>query len=222
MARVRLQLWWRDTPVPPHVPVEEHPEYRTHMEREVRESCELLASALDNADVRRFAPLFEPEVTAHLLGMFELNNLAVLVASPVEMFFVEADPAGGAADESTEPHMDTLLLLGALGDAYQIPCEGTGFYALQVGARVCMWVPRIGEKQVLPSSKWRTGENAVALVPSERHQRRFSHKGSMLPCVSYLSSTCSFTVAGGWSSRACRAAATTAAHRARRRQSRRR
>jgi hypothetical protein len=159
-----VQLWWRDTPVPPHVPVEEHAEYRTHMEREVRQSCKLLAAALDGADVRRFAPLFEPEVTGHLLGMFELNNLAVLVASPVEMFFVEADPAGGKADESTEPHMDTLLLLGALGDAYQIPCEGTGFYALQVGlvSAGCVWILPTDEQQGLRSSYWRTGERGGA------------------------------------------------------------
>ena len=48
--------------MPPHVPVEDHVEYRKRMEAEVRESCELLGKAMRVDDVERFAPLFAPEV----------------------------------------------------------------------------------------------------------------------------------------------------------------
>jgi hypothetical protein len=64
--------------------------------------------------------------------MCELNQLALLVASPVEDYFVsidriEPEAARWQVTEQTHP------LLAALGDAYATHCEGAGFYALHVG-----------------------------------------------------------------------------------------
>ena len=152
-----------------------------------------------------------------MLGMFELNNLAVLVASPTENFFVEADGANKAADESTEPPLDTLMLLAALGDDYQTPCEGTGFYALQVGGDSAShgYISTGGRnidartRKDDRDSTGRETENSGAPEGSRRTHPPLSRRGGAVEV----------NIAVGVARRTCRAAAITAACRRQRRSS---
>lgn len=75
----------------------------------------------------RAEALFEPAVTSHLLGMFELNCLGVTVESPVEDVADELRAAlkraaGAAPSERTVQLRHTKALLGLLGTS-DMPCE---------------------------------------------------------------------------------------------------
>lgn len=61
--------------------------------------------------------------------MFELNNLDLVVASPVEDYFLYIDDLCGAEKEKTEEI--TRPFLDALGDDYSVCCQGTAFFPLQ-------------------------------------------------------------------------------------------
>ena len=64
--------------------------------------------------------------------MFELNNLEIAVASPVEDYFLAVDALDDARDtNAAATKRVTNPLLDALDAAYDAPCEGTGFFALQ-------------------------------------------------------------------------------------------
>lgn len=59
--------------------------------------------------------------------MFELNNLDLVVASPVEDYFLYidemTDPDKAEAEKITQPILD------ALGEDYSTCCEGTAFFS---------------------------------------------------------------------------------------------
>jgi hypothetical protein len=64
--------------------------------------------------------------------MFELNNLEIAVASPVEDYFLAVDALDDASDATAKATKQaTNPLLDALDASYDAPCEGTGFFALQ-------------------------------------------------------------------------------------------
>jgi hypothetical protein len=58
-----------------------------------------------------------------VVGMFELNNLALAVPSPVEDYFLLVD-GWGEAQERCALKAATDPLLDALDTAYDTPCEG--------------------------------------------------------------------------------------------------
>jgi hypothetical protein len=76
--------------------------------------------------------MFHLDVFEHLIGMFELNNLDVVVESPVEQYFLaiddladdneQASAVKSAAMEVTQP------LLDALDVGYATCLDGTGFF----------------------------------------------------------------------------------------------
>ncbi|KAK6241576.1 hypothetical protein SCA6_006965 [Theobroma cacao] len=74
-------------------------------------------------------PLFSLEIYGHIIGMFELNNLDLVVPSPVEDYFLYIDdlayPEKKEAERITQPYLD------ALGDDYSVCCQGTAFFPLQ-------------------------------------------------------------------------------------------
>ncbi|KAI5441874.1 hypothetical protein KIW84_011072 [Lathyrus oleraceus] len=74
-------------------------------------------------------PLFSLEIYGHIIGMFELNHLDLVVASPVEIYFLYIDemtnPNKEEAEKITQPILD------ALGEDYSTCCEGTAFFPLQ-------------------------------------------------------------------------------------------
>lgn len=72
----------------------------------------------------------KPQVYSRIIGMFELNNLALVVQSPVENYFLAIDELPEDEKRNVEPV--TKPLLDALGRSYSAHCEGTAFYTLQV------------------------------------------------------------------------------------------
>ncbi|MCO5602947.1 hypothetical protein L7F22_057088 [Adiantum nelumboides] len=86
----------------------------------------LLKAAIFHAD---YAALFSLQIYGHIIGMFELNNLDLVVASPVEDYFIHIDELPPAL--KMEAEKITRPLLDALGDEYNIPCQGTAFFPLQ-------------------------------------------------------------------------------------------
>ncbi|XP_044501289.1 histone-lysine N-methyltransferase ATXR2 isoform X2 [Mangifera indica] len=73
--------------------------------------------------------LFSLDIYGHIIGMFELNNLDLVVASPVEDFFLYIDDLPYAKKKEAE--LITRPILDALGDDYSICCQGTAFFPLQ-------------------------------------------------------------------------------------------
>ncbi|CAM8995718.1 unnamed protein product [Rhodiola kirilowii] len=73
--------------------------------------------------------LFTLEIYGHIIGMFELNNLNLIVESPVEDYirFITdlPDQKRKEIEESIRPVLD------ALGEDYTNLCQGTAFYPLQ-------------------------------------------------------------------------------------------
>lgn len=61
--------------------------------------------------------------------MFELNNLDLVVASPVEDYFIYVDDLPSPEKEETEKM--TRPFLDALDDDYSVYCEGTAFFPIQ-------------------------------------------------------------------------------------------
>jgi hypothetical protein len=69
-------------------------------------------------------------VYGSIVGLFELNNLALIVDPPVENYFLHIDDLP-AADKAAA-QLVTAPLLDALDKDYDAACEGTAYYALQV------------------------------------------------------------------------------------------
>jgi hypothetical protein len=96
------------------------------------ESLALLTRTVPEALLARYPGLFCVETFASVVGMFELNNLEIAVASPVEDYFLAVDALDDARDtNAAATKRVTNPLLDALDAAYDAPCEGTGFFALQ-------------------------------------------------------------------------------------------
>ncbi|KAL6529546.1 Histone-lysine N-methyltransferase atxr2 [Orobanche gracilis] len=72
--------------------------------------------------------VFSLEVYGHIVGMFELNNLALVVASPVEDYFLYVDDL--PLSQKKEAEKTTKPFLDALGDDYSVSCQGTAFFPL--------------------------------------------------------------------------------------------
>ncbi|KAI5395775.1 Histone-lysine N-methyltransferase atxr2 [Lathyrus oleraceus] len=90
------------------------------------ESLQLLETAIFDKECE---PLFSLKIYGHIIGMFELNHLDLVVASPVEDYFLYIDemtnPDKEEAEEITQP------IPNALGEDYSTCCEGTAFFPLQ-------------------------------------------------------------------------------------------
>ncbi|CAN0896976.1 Histone-lysine N-methyltransferase ATXR2 [Linum grandiflorum] len=118
------KTWWDSISLPDDVSDE------TAFRMEVKElaftSLQLLKNAIFDKECE---PLFSLEIYGNIIGMFELNNLDLVVASPVEDYFLYIDdlpdPEKNEAERITQP------LLEALGEEYSVCCEGTAFYPIQ-------------------------------------------------------------------------------------------
>ena len=125
-------VWWETVAKPADVPEGAgEDEFRASMRDIAAESLNLLRATLALSDANvldRYPGLFTIEVYAVVIGMFELNNLEVAVASPVEDYFLAADET---FPEDSPERLVTDPLLDALDVRYCVPCEGTGFFALQ-------------------------------------------------------------------------------------------
>lgn len=118
--------WWDCIALPDDVHSCDELSFRMDIRDMTFDSLQLLRDAIFD---RECAPLFSLEIYGNIIGMFELNNLNLVVASPVEDYFIYIDDLEvqekEKAKESTKPFLD------ALGDGYSISCEGSAFYPLQ-------------------------------------------------------------------------------------------
>nr|XP_043632123.1 histone-lysine N-methyltransferase ATXR2 [Erigeron canadensis] len=118
--------WWDCVALPDDVDNSEEAAFRMQIKQLAFESLELLKEAIFDEE---YLPLFSLEIYGHIIGMFELNNLDLVVASPVEDYFLYVDDLPEAekkeVDEITQPILD------ALGEDYSICCQGTAFFPLQ-------------------------------------------------------------------------------------------
>ncbi|KAF7003890.1 hypothetical protein CFC21_019164 [Triticum aestivum] len=118
--------WWDYVALPEDVDASDEDSFRQEIRDLAFTSLQLLKDAIFDAEC---APLFSLEVYGHIIGMFELNNLDLVVASPVEDYFIHIDDLPD--DKKEEAEKATAPLLDALDDDYALPCDGTAFFPLQ-------------------------------------------------------------------------------------------
>ncbi|KAG4384575.1 hypothetical protein GLYMA_13G306800v4 [Glycine max] len=118
-----LQRWWDCIALPDDVDSSDEASFRLQIKMLAFESLQLLKKAIFDKE------LFSLEIYGNIIGIFELNNLDLVVASPVEDYFLYIDdltyPNKEEAEKITQPILD------ALGEEYSIYCKGTAFFPLQ-------------------------------------------------------------------------------------------
>lgn len=133
-------LWWECVPCPPEESAEGggggEPEFRAALRGLAGDSALLLRRALFDA---RFPALFDDEILGSLVGMFELNNLDVVVSNPLARYFRYMEDLGEKEldnrswDLDAEHEIATASFLQRLveeGDA-DCHCSGTAFFRAQ-------------------------------------------------------------------------------------------
>ncbi|KAM7495192.1 hypothetical protein LguiB_029801 [Lonicera macranthoides] len=118
--------WWDCIALPDDVNSCDEAAFRMQIRQLALTSLELLKAAIFDKECE---PLFSLEIYGHVIGMFELNNLDLVVASPVEDYFLYIDDL--PESEKIEAERTTRPVLDALGDDYSACCEGTAFFPLQ-------------------------------------------------------------------------------------------
>ncbi|XP_042483168.1 histone-lysine N-methyltransferase ATXR2 [Macadamia integrifolia] len=118
--------WWNCIVLPDDVGSHDEASFRLQIRELAFTSLQLLKEAIFDKEC---APLFSLEIYGHIIGMFELNNLDLVVASPVEDYFLYIDDLPCLEKEKAEKI--TRPFLDALGDDYSICCQGTAFFPIQ-------------------------------------------------------------------------------------------
>ncbi|KAK3404552.1 hypothetical protein EUGRSUZ_K00860 [Eucalyptus grandis] len=118
--------WWDCIALPEDVDPSEEAVFRMQIKELAFTSLQLLKAAIFDKECE---PLFSLDIYGQIIGMFELNNLDLVVASPVEDYFLYIDdlpsPEKEEAKKVSQPYLD------ALGDEYALCCEGTAFFPFQ-------------------------------------------------------------------------------------------
>ncbi|KAL3635496.1 Histone-lysine N-methyltransferase atxr2 [Castilleja foliolosa] len=115
--------WWDCIALPEDIESCDEAEFRMQIKDLAFESLQLLKEAIFDEE------LFSLDIYGHIIGMFELNNLDLVVASPVEDYVLYIDDLPLA--QKKEAGMISMSILDALGDDYSIPCQGSAFFPLQ-------------------------------------------------------------------------------------------
>ncbi|KAL2331817.1 hypothetical protein Fmac_019398 [Flemingia macrophylla] len=110
--------WWDCIALPDDVDPSDEASFRLQIKELAFESLQLLKTAIFD---RECEPFFSLEIYGHIIGMFELNNLDLVVASPVEDYFLYIDDLTYPNKEEVEKI--TQPILDALGENYSIYCE---------------------------------------------------------------------------------------------------
>lgn len=126
IAMGHKRRWWDCISLPDDVDLRDEAAFRMEIRDMALASLNLLKAAIFDKECE---PLFCLEIYGHLIGMFELNNLDLVVASPVEDYFLYIDDLPD--DEKKEAEEITRPFLDALGEGYSVCCQGTGFFPLQ-------------------------------------------------------------------------------------------
>ncbi|XP_061363098.1 histone-lysine N-methyltransferase ATXR2 isoform X2 [Gastrolobium bilobum] len=115
--------WWECIALPDDIDPSDEATFRKQIKELAFESLQHLKTAIFDKE------LFSLEIYGHIIGMYELNNLDLVVASPVEDYFLYIDdltyPNKEEAMKITQPILD------ALDEDYSICCQGTAFFPLQ-------------------------------------------------------------------------------------------
>lgn len=116
--------WWESISLPDDI--DDESSFRMQVKELANESLQLLKKAIYDEECE---PLFTLDIFGHLIGMFEQNNLDLVVDSPLGDYFRYIDDLPQSdkkvAERSTRPIVD------ALGDDYSICCQGSAFFPLQ-------------------------------------------------------------------------------------------
>ncbi|GAB4859468.1 Histone-lysine N-methyltransferase atxr2 [Ancistrocladus abbreviatus] len=126
-SMVYKRRWWDCIALPSDVDVSDEASFRMEIKQMAFMSLQLLKAAIFDKEC---APLFSLDVYGHIIGMFELNNLDLVVASPVEDYFLYIDDLP-QPQKQKEVETITKPALDALGDDYSICCQGTALFPLQ-------------------------------------------------------------------------------------------
>ncbi|KAK3404514.1 hypothetical protein EUGRSUZ_K00819 [Eucalyptus grandis] len=132
--------WWECIALPEDVDPSEEAVFRMQIKELAFMSLQLLKAAIFDKECE---PLFSLDIYGHIIGMFELNNLDLVVASPVEDYFLYIDDRP-SPEKNLEVYAFMIISIGrekprkvsqpyldALGDEYALCCEGTAFFPLQ-------------------------------------------------------------------------------------------
>ncbi|XP_052177954.1 histone-lysine N-methyltransferase ATXR2 isoform X2 [Diospyros lotus] len=114
--------WWECIALPDDIDCCDESEFRMQIKELAFTSLQLLKAAIFDEECE---PLFSLEIYGHIIGMFELNNLDLVVASPVEDYFLYIDDL--QRSEKKQAERITGPLLDALGHDYSVHCEGPGW-----------------------------------------------------------------------------------------------
>ena len=117
-------VWWDCVQAPNG---EAREDFVALLQRMAGDSLHLLKAAIYDV---RFAPLFDLGVYSSLVGMFEMNNLALVGSSPVEAYFHHVDELEEGAEKDRVQAV-TRPLLDLLDADYYQARSGTAFYSLQ-------------------------------------------------------------------------------------------
>lgn len=118
--------WWDCIALPEDVNKCDEAAFRRQIKDVAYESLQLLKAAIFDEEC---ALLFSLEIYGHIVGMFELNNLDLVVASPVEDYFLYIDDL--LESQKKDAEAVTRPILDALGEDYSICCQGTAFFPVQ-------------------------------------------------------------------------------------------
>ncbi|KAL1197499.1 Histone-lysine N-methyltransferase ATXR2 [Cardamine amara subsp. amara] len=118
--------WWDCIALPDDVDPSGEGAFRMQIKSLASTSLEHLKKAIFDKECEA---LFSLEIYGNIIGMFELNNLDLVVASPVEDYFLYINDLPDA--EKEEAMEITKPILDALDDEYSDFCEGTAFFPLQ-------------------------------------------------------------------------------------------
>lgn len=124
--------WWETVAAPEECEDEASElEFRRTLHTIAQDSLDLLRHAWSDA-ATEYPNLFTLETYGALIGGFELNNLELVVESPVENYFLAVDDAPEGEEKRVITRM-TQPLLDALDKDYDIPCLGTALFSVQSG-----------------------------------------------------------------------------------------
>lgn len=118
--------WWECIALPDDVDCCDEAAFRMQIKELAFESLQLLKTTIFDSECE---PLFSLEIYGHIIGMFELNNLDLVVASPVEDYFLYIDDLPQSKKKEVE--RITKPFLDVLGEDYSVCCQGTAFFPLQ-------------------------------------------------------------------------------------------
>ncbi|KAL1821716.1 hypothetical protein ACET3Z_016585 [Daucus carota] len=118
--------WWDCIALPDDVDSCDEAAFRMQIRQLAYTSLKLLKEAIFDKECEL---LFSLDIYGSLIGMFELNNLDLVVASPVEDYFLYINEL--PESEKKKAEQVTKPFLSALGDDYSVCCQGTAFFPLQ-------------------------------------------------------------------------------------------